>query len=152
MADSLHKDANLPPPPLSPFYDSLTTNLPHPLMAFSGFTFRPSTPLSPNAQVVSSYLQDYARAFGLYKYIRFNESVSKVEFEPTTRRWIIHIMPPSSSSFADLRYDADLLLICNQNWINIKKLVHPIDLPSDFCANDKQTANKQRELENSFLI
>lgn len=111
----MHKYANhLPPPPLSPLYDSLTTNLPHPLMSFSGFTFPPSTPLFPKAQVVASYLQDYARAFGLHKYIRFNESVSKVDFESATRRWIIRtIVSPSSSGPADLRYDADLLLICN---------------------------------------
>ncbi|KAI0720723.1 FAD/NAD(P)-binding domain-containing protein [Cerioporus squamosus] len=36
-------------PPLTPLYDSLTTNLPHPVMAYTSFPFPPETALYPPA-------------------------------------------------------------------------------------------------------
>ncbi|KAJ7158370.1 hypothetical protein C8R43DRAFT_1087061 [Mycena crocata] len=64
--------------PLTPLYDSLTTNLPHPLMAFPSYPFPPSTPIFPAASHVQSYLESYAAHFGLNAFIRLGTSVSAV--------------------------------------------------------------------------
>jgi hypothetical protein len=63
-------------PPLTPLYDSLTTNLPHPIMAYPDFLFPPSTPLYPAASVVQKYLEDYARHFDLVRHIKLNTRVT----------------------------------------------------------------------------
>ncbi|KIJ36985.1 hypothetical protein M422DRAFT_178669 [Sphaerobolus stellatus SS14] len=64
-------------PPASPMYDALTTNLPHPLMAYSSFWFEPSTPLFPVKDVVLEYIRRYADHFDLKRYIRLNTRVEK---------------------------------------------------------------------------
>jgi hypothetical protein len=137
------------PPPLTPLYDSLTTNLPHPIMAYSAFPFPPSTPLFPKAEVVEDYLQDYAQTFGLYKHIRFNERVVKAEFEHGTNKWIVQTQ---SSSECDepisLTYMSDLLLICNghynvprypripgvEAWLSSNRAAHVIFYRNPDCA------------------
>jgi len=104
-------------PPLTPLYDSLTTNLPHPVMAYSAFPFPPSTPLFPKAEVVEDYLKDYARTFGLYKHIRFNERVMKAEFYHSTGKWIVQTLSSSGhDNSMCLTYTSDLLLICNGHY------------------------------------
>ncbi|KAF8491106.1 FAD/NAD(P)-binding domain-containing protein [Gautieria morchelliformis] len=67
--------------PASPLYDALTTNLPHPVMAFSSFWFEPSTPLFPSAHLVLRYLQRYADHFNLNKYIRYNSRVDEASWD-----------------------------------------------------------------------
>lgn len=107
-------DCSRVPPPLTPLYDSLTTNLPHPVMAYSAFPFPPSTPLFPKAEVVEDYLKDFARTFGLYKHIRFNERVVKAEFDHATDKWIVQTLSsPGYDNSMCLTYMSDLLLICN---------------------------------------
>lgn len=64
-------------PPLTPLYDSLTTNLPHPVMGYTEYSFPPSTPLFPAAAVVQNYLESYASHFDLIPLIRFNVSVTR---------------------------------------------------------------------------
>ncbi|KAI0091744.1 hypothetical protein BDY19DRAFT_932007 [Irpex rosettiformis] len=55
--------------------DSLTTNLPHPIMQYPSLPFPPSTNLYPPAATVLKYLQIYAAHFDLGKLIRFNTRV-----------------------------------------------------------------------------
>ena len=142
-----------PPPPLTPIYDALTTNLPHPIMAFSDFPFPPSTPLFPKADVVASYLKSYAKTFGLYKYVRFNERVVEVEYESDTGRWTFHTMhtgnitsPPSEPSISP--YTSDLLFICNghhnlpryphipgiDTWLASNRAAHSVFYRNPKCA------------------
>ena len=64
-------------PPLTPLYDSLTTNLPHPVMGYTDYLFPPSTPLFPTAAIVQTYLESYASHFDLIPLIRFNVSVTR---------------------------------------------------------------------------
>ncbi|KIJ69057.1 hypothetical protein HYDPIDRAFT_172541 [Hydnomerulius pinastri MD-312] len=62
-------------PPITPMYDSLTTNLPHPVMGYTSYSFPPSTPLFPVAATVQTYLESYASHFNLLPLIRFNTTV-----------------------------------------------------------------------------
>ena len=63
-------------PPLTPLYDSLATNLPHPVMGYTEYSFPPSTPLFPVAATVQAYLESYASHFNLIPLIRFNVTVT----------------------------------------------------------------------------
>jgi cation diffusion facilitator CzcD-associated flavoprotein CzcO len=59
----------------SAIYDSLITNIPHPVMAYNKFPFPPSTYLFPPAAEVLEYHKGYARNFGLLPYVRLNSKV-----------------------------------------------------------------------------
>ncbi|KAG8901901.1 hypothetical protein FRB99_005004 [Tulasnella sp. 403] len=61
--------------PTSPVYDSMTTNLPHCVMAFHEFPFPPSTHLYPTVETVHKYLYQYADCFGLHKFIHLDQRV-----------------------------------------------------------------------------
>ncbi|PPQ71909.1 hypothetical protein CVT26_007204, partial [Gymnopilus dilepis] len=87
-----------PPPPPTPLYDSLTTNLPHPVMAFTAFPFPPSTPLFPKAHVVQTYLEAYAAHFELHQHIRLNTRVTKADWDIDQGKWVVLTIPSSSSS------------------------------------------------------
>ncbi|KAJ8522333.1 hypothetical protein ONZ45_g1112 [Pleurotus djamor] len=88
LQDIKHKDAKLP---LTPLYDSLTTNLPHPIMSFNSLLFPPSTPIFPEARVVQTYLKDYASNFNLLPYICLNTSVENVSRDPTNSHWSVKL-------------------------------------------------------------
>lgn len=118
-------------PPLSPLYDSLTTNLPHPLMAYSDFSFPASTPIFPDANRVLQYLNDYALHFNLSHHIRFNSTVTSVKRDPSNSHWNVTINNSESLSF-------HLVIICNGHyhipryhdvpgiaqWIRARKATH----------------------------
>ncbi|PPQ87658.1 hypothetical protein CVT25_011496 [Psilocybe cyanescens] len=89
----------------SPLYDSLTTNLPHPIMAFSSFPFPPSTLLFPPAHTVQTYIEAYADAFTLRPHIRFNTRVAAVEWRHP--HWHVRVDDDAKS------YTFSLLLVCN---------------------------------------
>ncbi|TFY73126.1 hypothetical protein EWM64_g10887, partial [Hericium alpestre] len=74
-------------PPLSPLYDSLETNIPHPLMAFTTFPFPPGIALYPSADEVLKYLNDYADHFDLRKYIRLNTRVDRAIWDAAAQHW-----------------------------------------------------------------
>ncbi|KAI6166939.1 hypothetical protein EDD17DRAFT_1469324 [Pisolithus thermaeus] len=74
-------------PPLTPLYDSLTTNLPHPIMAFTSHSFPPSTSLFPPAKVVLDYLKSFAHRFDLLPLIRFNTTVTSAKWD--NARWLV---------------------------------------------------------------
>ncbi|KAG2157450.1 hypothetical protein DEU56DRAFT_867459 [Suillus clintonianus] len=69
--------------PITPLYDSLTTNLPHPIMAYTSYSFPPETPLFPPAHVVQTYLESYAAHFNLMSLIRFDTTVLDARWEST---------------------------------------------------------------------
>ena len=66
-------------------YDSIFTNLPHPVMCFPSFWFPPETLLFPKAQVVEDYLKSYSSHFNLLPHIQVNTSV--VETKWTGKKW-----------------------------------------------------------------
>ncbi|KAG1891369.1 hypothetical protein F4604DRAFT_1705824 [Suillus subluteus] len=73
--------------PMTPLYDSLTTNLPHPIMAYTSYSFPPETPLFPSAHVVQTYLESYAAYFNLMSLIKFDTTVSDARWEST--KWTV---------------------------------------------------------------
>ncbi|KAF7316424.1 hypothetical protein MIND_00161300 [Mycena indigotica] len=83
--------------PQTPLYNSLTTNLPHPVMSFQCFPFPPSTPVFPSAKHVQSYLEEFASHFDLMACIRFGEKVISLHWDST--QWIL------TSSKACYRFD-----------------------------------------------
>lgn len=79
-APVITKPDELSSPPLSPLYDSLTTNLPHPVMCYGCFPlFPPETPLFPPARTVLEYLRAFVAHFNLSPHIRCNVRVTSVE-------------------------------------------------------------------------
>ena len=96
-------------PPLTPLYDSLTTNLPHPVMAFTDYCFPPSTPVFPPASVVQAYLQSYAEHFGLIPHIQFNTSVTSVEHKSDLDKWKVKIDTGEEFLF-------DMVVVCNGHY------------------------------------
>jgi cation diffusion facilitator CzcD-associated flavoprotein CzcO len=74
-------------PPLTPLYDSLSANLPLPVMAFPSFPFPPETSLFPTAAVVQKYLEDYAVHFNLLRFVRLCTRVEKVFWDTDSREW-----------------------------------------------------------------
>ena len=89
-------------------YDSLTTNLPHPLMAFDDWPFPPSTNLFPRAPAVRAYLQSYANHFNLLPHIHFNAKVLDARWDPPNSRWVI--------TTSTGNHKADLLFVCNGHY------------------------------------
>ena len=69
----------------SALYDSLRTNLPRDVMAFSDYTFDSrgggdnKWPRFPHHSAVLQYLENFARHFGLTSHIRCNEAVEVLE-------------------------------------------------------------------------
>ncbi|KAF9528346.1 hypothetical protein CPB83DRAFT_869524 [Crepidotus variabilis] len=120
----------LPPTPL---YDSLTTNLPHPIMAFTNYHFPPSTPLFPKAEVIQEYLRSYASEFNLLPHIHLNTRVTKVNWDGRSEKWALETSQGTSHSL-------DLILICNghhnvprypripglQRWVSSGRAAHSI--------------------------
>ncbi|KAG6830816.1 hypothetical protein H0H87_006989 [Tephrocybe sp. NHM501043] len=94
-------------PPQSSIYDSLTTNIPHPVMAYSSYPFPPSTPLFPGASVVIKYLNDYADHFQLRPHIRLNTSIKSVI--RNSSHWEV------TASTGDI-FTFDLVVVCNGHY------------------------------------
>ncbi|KAG2059735.1 FAD/NAD(P)-binding domain-containing protein [Suillus hirtellus] len=73
--------------PVTALYDSLTTNVPHPIMAYTSYSFPPETPLFPSAHVVQTYLESYAAYFNLMPLIKFDTAVLDARWEST--QWMV---------------------------------------------------------------
>lgn len=78
-------DKDVPPP--TPMYDSIITNLPHPIMCYPSFWFPPSTPLFPKAEVVEDYLRAYAKEFDLMPHIQLSNAVTSAQW--TGSHWSV---------------------------------------------------------------
>ena len=116
-------------PPLTPLYDALITNLPHPVMAYPSLPFPPSTGIFPKASVVEEYLETYASCFHLNEHIRLNTSV--VDVSRAADQWQVTL-----STGEQLYYD--LIIVSNghyrlprypatqglQRWIDAGKATH----------------------------
>ena len=74
-------------PPLTPLYDSLSTNIPITVMASPSFAFPPETSLFPTAAVVQKYQEDYAVHFNLSRFVRLCVRVEKVFWDTDSREW-----------------------------------------------------------------
>jgi hypothetical protein len=96
-------------PPLTPMYDSLTTNIPHPIMAYTSFTFPPSTPLFPPASTVQAYLESYAAHFALAPLIRLRTTVQHAQWEPASKKWKVRLSTGGSPDF-------DFIIIANGHY------------------------------------
>ena len=98
------------PVPPTPLYNSLTTNLPHPLMAFHDFLFPPSTSLFPPASRVLAYLRAYADHFDLRKHIRFDTKVDSLHWNAAISKWELGIIEgDKGESLTKDLYDAVIL-------------------------------------------
>ena len=95
-------------PPLTPLYDSLTANLPHPVMAYTSLSFPPSTYLFPHAHVVEKYLESYADHFDLNSHIRLDTQVLSIEYIGTS--WKVLVSGKSEA------LDFDLVIVCNGHY------------------------------------
>ncbi|KAL0956941.1 hypothetical protein HGRIS_003043 [Hohenbuehelia grisea] len=112
-------------PPLTPLYDSLTTNLPHRydctllivarlihgqilVMAFTCFPFPPSTPLYPPAATALSYLKSFTVHFNLLPFIRFKTSVLDVRRNEGSTCWRVTLCTGEVLDF-------DLVIVANSH-------------------------------------
>ncbi|KAG5644713.1 hypothetical protein DXG03_007936 [Asterophora parasitica] len=96
-------------PPLTPLYNSLTTNIPHPIMAFTSYPFPPSTPLFPHADVVHKYLEDFADHFGLHPHIELSTTVTSITRSESNSDWEVSLSTGPTVSF-------DLVIVCNGHY------------------------------------
>ncbi|KAK7440981.1 monooxygenase [Stygiomarasmius scandens] len=131
--------------PETPLYDSLTTNLPHPVMAFPSFSFPPSTPLFPKAHVVQKYLEDYADWWNVRRLIQLgtrvvgverNSNLSLGEGQDGGREWTVRILRQGQKE----SHQFDYLFICSghyqvprfpsctgiDKWLERDKAVHSV--------------------------
>ncbi|TFY51659.1 hypothetical protein EVJ58_g10450 [Rhodofomes roseus] len=99
-------------PPVTPLYDSLTTNLPHPIMCYESFLFPPSTPLFPPAATVEKYLSDYAAHFNLTPHIRLQTQVKSVDWLPDVQKWKVQVQ--AHGILEEPLYD--LLIVANGHY------------------------------------
>ncbi|KAH7345047.1 hypothetical protein B0J17DRAFT_727693 [Rhizoctonia solani] len=84
--------------PETPVYDSLTTNVPHPIMLFPSHLAPPSTPLFTGFQAVNEYMRGYVDRFGLREYIRFNTQVVAATWDTLTYQWKVTTRPHGSQA------------------------------------------------------
>ena len=92
-SDSVGTDRN-GRPIYSSVYKNLITNIPKPMMPFSGFPYPDDLPSFFRHEHVHQYLEDFTEHFGLRKFIRFNSKITQVF--PNTKRdgeveWLISI-------------------------------------------------------------
>ncbi|KAI0656895.1 FAD/NAD-P-binding domain-containing protein [Cubamyces menziesii] len=133
-------------PPLTPLYDSLTTNLPHPVMAYTSFSFPPSTPLFPPASTVLEYMKAYAAHFELSPHIRLNTPVLSATRDGISGKWTVTVRPAQAHSDETITFDH--LIVANGHyrvprfpstpglaaWLDAKKAFHAVYYrnPTDF--------------------
>lgn len=86
-------------PPITPLYDTMTTNLPHQIMSYKSFPFPPTTPIFPAAATVLDYIESYASHFQLISHIRFNTSVQDVRRSMENAEWIVTLSTGEIQNF-----------------------------------------------------
>ncbi|KAI0642627.1 FAD/NAD-P-binding domain-containing protein [Trametes meyenii] len=136
-------------PPLTPLYDSLTTNLPHPVMAYPSLPFPPGTPLFPPASTVLKYMEAYAAHFELMPHIRLATPVQSATRDAVSGKWTVTVRPSSrSEANAEESSTFDHLIVANGHyrvprlpntpgpapWLDAKKAFHAVYYrnPADF--------------------
>ncbi|KAI0760150.1 FAD/NAD(P)-binding domain-containing protein [Fomes fomentarius] len=132
--------------PDTPLYDSLTTNLPHPVMAYTSFPFPGSTPLFPPASTVLKYLEDYATHFGLTPHIRLRTTVVSVKHDHATQKWTVVVR--NADPGLEETHTFECIIVANGHyriprfpytpglaqWLEAEKATHSVYYrnPSDF--------------------
>ncbi|KAI0819405.1 FAD/NAD-P-binding domain-containing protein, partial [Trametes gibbosa] len=129
-------------PPLTPLYDSLTTNLPHPVMAYTSFSFPPGTALFPPASTVLTYLDAYASHFELYPHIRLNTAVLSATRDPSgpAGKWTVIVRTGAAHANSTETHTFDHLVVANGHyrtprlpatpglarWVDARKAFHAV--------------------------
>ncbi|EUC60534.1 flavin containing monooxygenase family protein [Rhizoctonia solani AG-3 Rhs1AP] len=125
--------------PETPAYDSLKTNIPHPIMYFSLHLAPRSTPLFTDAQTVNDYMRSYVDKFGLRRYIRFNTQVTAATWDDSTHQWTVNTRPSGSHSDkgAESVSQFDHLLVTNGH--NRRPFTPYVDGFEDWAASDSRS-------------
>jgi Flavin-binding monooxygenase-like len=82
-------------------------------MAYTSFSFPPSTPVFPRASVVLQYLNDYALHFHLMPHIRVNTTVEAVHRDPSNSQWEVTLTTNANSTET---LTLDLVVVCNGHY------------------------------------
>ncbi|KAI0739091.1 FAD/NAD(P)-binding domain-containing protein [Daedaleopsis nitida] len=133
-------------PPPTPLYDSLTTNLPHPVMAYTSYSFPAGTSLFPPASTVLQYFEDFATHFDLNPHIRLTTPVVSVTRDHVNQGWTVAVRNGQSES--EESHTFDYIIVANghyriprfpptpglERWTETKKAIHSVFYrnPSDF--------------------
>ena len=91
---------------VSPMYNTLETNIPHPLMQFSDLQFPKDTQLFPRREVVLGYLEKYAEE--VRHLIRFSTQVMSIDLqmdEPHPK-WLVRTQNLLTTTIEESTYDA----------------------------------------------
>jgi len=126
-------------PPATPLYDALTTNLPHPVMAYPSLSFPPSTLLYPPATTVLRYLETYAETFDLIQHIRFRHRVVHASWDADRHKWRVQVQSKHLETLEE-EPEFDLVVVANghyslprypttpglQEWLDAGKATHSI--------------------------
>ncbi|KAK1274027.1 Flavin-containing monooxygenase FMO GS-OX-like 4 [Acorus gramineus] len=78
----------------SSLYQSLHANLPRPLMGFSDYPFPDGPPSCafPSHEEVRSFIEGFARDFGLSEPVRFGSEVVSVGLDPQADEWVVEAL------------------------------------------------------------
>ncbi|KAH3680386.1 hypothetical protein WICMUC_000317 [Wickerhamomyces mucosus] len=71
----------------SPVYKYLDANVPKTLMAYNNYPFPENVPLFPKHEQILEYIENYSK--DIEQYVSFNEEVTSLEFDSTTKKWKI---------------------------------------------------------------
>jgi len=118
-------------PPLTSLYDSLSANIPIPVMAYSSFSFPPETSLFPSASAIHKYLEDYAMHFNLLRYVRLCSRVEKIVWDTESKEWQVTLSTGEGLQF-------DFVVVANghyrkprypvvtglQSWLDSGRAIH----------------------------
>lgn len=75
--------------PATACYRDLFNNTATPMMEFEDFPFPKGTPWFVPQTRIHQYFKDYARNYGIDKYIKFDTKVEKVERTDDKRQWVV---------------------------------------------------------------
>ncbi|CAE6462169.1 unnamed protein product [Rhizoctonia solani] len=123
--------------PETPVYDSLTTNVPHPIMFFPSHLAPPSTPLFTDSQTVNDDMRSYADRFGLRKHIRFNTQVVAATWDDLTYQWKVTTWPYEGHRESKSVAYFDHLLVANGHYRH--PFVPDIDGFDEWASSDSRS-------------
>ncbi|BGP13866.1 monooxygenase [Rhodosporidiobolus nylandii] len=107
------------PPPPSPMYSSLRTNVPTALMQYRGYPFPGSVPLFCSHEQVQSYLESFSQP--LLPYIRFNTRLTRLRYTApedggAQLRWYAETQSTLSEDAPVEVEQFDAVMVCNGHY------------------------------------